>query len=171
MAFTYSRLASTTVGAGGASAITFNNIPQNYTDLIIKGSYRVTVAGPVDGIKVSFNGSTTSFTARSVAGNGTSAFSESTTAARWAGLGAATGATANTFSNFEIYIPNYAGSTNKSFSADAVSENNATAGYNYLFAGLWSNTTAISQITLTPDTASSINQYSTATLYGIRVEL
>ena len=165
---TYIQIGSTvTVGAGGAASIDFSSIPSTYTDLVIKGSFRVTVAGPVDGVKISFNGSTASFTNRSVAGNGSSAFSESTTAARWVGLGAATGATASTFSNFEIYIPNYAGSTNKSFSADAVSENNATAGYNYLFAGLWSNTAAINQITLTPDTASSINQYSTATLYGI----
>jgi hypothetical protein len=168
MANTYTLIASSTVGSGGAATIDFTSIPATYTDLVIKGSFRVTVAGPVDGIKISFNGSTASFTARSVAGNGSSAFSEAATVARWAGLGAATGATASTFSNFEIYIPNYAGSTNKSFSADAVSENNATAGYNYLLAGLWSNTAAINQITLTPDTATLINQHSTAYLYGIK---
>jgi hypothetical protein len=165
---TMTKLASTTVGVGGVASVTFSNIPQGYTDLVVKGSFRVTVAGPVDGIKISFNGSTELFTNRSVLGNGTSAFSESTTSARWVGLGSATGATASTFSNFEVYIPNYAGSTYKSFSAEAVSENNATAGYNYMFAGLWSNPAAINQITLTPDTASAINQHSTFTLYGIK---
>jgi hypothetical protein len=165
---TMTKLATSTVEVGGTASVTFSNIPQGYTDLVVKGSCRVTVAGPVDGIKISFNGSTELFTNRSVLGNGTATFSESTTSARWVGLGAATGATSSTFSNFEVYIPNYAGSTYKSFSAEAVSENNATAGYNYMFAGLWSNPTAINQITLTPDTASAINQHSTFTLYGIK---
>jgi len=165
---TFELIASSTVGSGGAASIDFTSIPSTYTDLVVKCSFRVTVAGPLDGIKISFNGSTSSFTARDIYGNGSSVGSESSTIARWAGLAAATGATASTFSNFEIYIPNYAGSTNKSYSSDAVSENNATAGYNFLFAGLWSNTAAINQITLTPDTASSINQYSTAYLYGVK---
>ena len=75
--------------------------------------------------------------------------------------------TANTFSNFSTYIPNYAGSNNKSYSVDGVTENNATASYQIMYAGLWSNTAAINQITLVPDTLNFV-QYTTATLYGIK---
>jgi hypothetical protein len=76
-------------------------------------------------------------------------------------------ATSSTFGNGELYIPNYAGSTNKSYSADSVAETNATATFMYLTAGLWSNTAAINSITMTPQGGSNFVQYTTATLYGI----
>jgi hypothetical protein len=72
-------------------------------------------------------------------------------------------ATASTFGSGLIYIPNYAGSTNKSYLTDWVTENNATAAYAGFTAGLLSNTAAITDVTLT----GSFVQYSTATLYGI----
>ena len=40
MAFTYSKLAESTVGVSGAAFIDFNNIPQNYTDLVLLYSAR-----------------------------------------------------------------------------------------------------------------------------------
>ena len=76
------------------------------------------------------------------------------------------GATASTFGNAEIYIPNYASSNNKSVSADFVSETNAADAIFGLTAGLWANTSAITSIKLTP--AAAFAQYSTATLYGIK---
>jgi hypothetical protein len=39
----------------------------------------------------------------------------------------AVNSTVNTFSNFEMYIPNYLDSTNKSVSIDTTNENNATS--------------------------------------------
>jgi hypothetical protein len=52
---------------------------------------------------------------------------------------------------------------------DAVSEDNTTNNNASLVAGLWSNSTAISSIAIVP--TNTMVQYSTATLYGIRVEL
>ena len=40
MANTYELIASSTVGAGGASSIDFNSIPNTYTDLLVKLSGR-----------------------------------------------------------------------------------------------------------------------------------
>ena len=37
-----------TVGSGGASSIAFNNIPQTFTDLLIKMSVRASGPGPMD---------------------------------------------------------------------------------------------------------------------------
>lgn len=167
MAFTYSKLAEVTVGAGGTSAITFNNIPQNYNDLIVKLSIRWSNAGP-DGIYVSFNGSTASFTSRIIEASGSAA--SSSTPARLVGGLEGTGYTASTFGNAELYIPNYTSSNNKSFSADSVTENNATAAYSQLIAGLWSNVTAITSLSLTPSSGTFI-QYSTAYLYGVKAEV
>jgi hypothetical protein len=177
MAYTYSKLAETTVGAGGTSAITFDNIPQNYTDLVIKISARTNRASQsVDSLKLTFNGTATSFSNRGVGSDtaGGSAFSftnAGSASIEDSVFTTATNATANTFGSGEIYIPNYTSSNSKSTSGDSTTENNSTQAYPLLTAGLWSNVTAISRITLAPLSGTSINQYSTATLYGIRVEL
>jgi len=80
------------------------------------------------------------------------------------------GYTASTFASGEMYIPNYAGSNSKSFSADSVQETNASLAYSYLIAGLWSDSSAINSIALTPLTGN-FAQHSTATLYGIKAEV
>jgi len=76
--------------------------------------------------------------------------------------------TASTFSNGQIYIPNYAGSNNKSFSVDNVTERNATSIQMCLMAGRLANTSAITSISLVSQTSSNLVQHSTATLYGIK---
>lgn len=173
MAYTYSKLASTTVGAGGTSAITFSNIPQNYTDLKIVVSARessATSAGDVVGY-MRFNGNTgtTNYSSRFVYGDGSAAASLTNSGGAFQICTSAN--TANTFASTDIYIPNYAGSTAKSWSSDTVTENNATAAFAALYASLWTGTTAINNITLSPRGSLSFAQYSTATLYGVRVEL
>ncbi len=75
--------------------------------------------------------------------------------------------TANTFSNVELYIPNYTSNNYKSISQDQVRENNSTTNTNSLMALLWSDTSAINQITLIPFSSGTFDQYSTAYLYGI----
>jgi hypothetical protein len=165
MAYTYSKLAETTVGVGGTSAITFNNIPQNYTDLNVVLSLRATTQ---DSVYISFNGSTSSFTARFLEGNGASA--SSGTGTRYVAFPLT--ATVNTFASSSIYVPNYAGANNKSYSIDSVSEANQTTAYTDLVAGLWSNPSAINQVNISLATGgNTLVQYSTAYLYGIRVEI
>lgn len=163
---TYFKIASVTVGSGGASSIDFTSIPSTYTDLCIKTSLRSAAASVNPGLLIKFNGSATGFTGRNVYGNGSSAASYSDTSGEIGTL-AGNNATASTFGNAEIYIPNYAGSTNKSFSVDSVNENNATSASQYLYANLWSNTAAITSITLLSGGSVNLLQYSTATLYGI----
>jgi hypothetical protein len=160
---TFEKIATTEVGSGGAATIDFSTILTSWTDLAILVSARSTSSGDI--FNLSFNGSTSSF-------SGIYLYYENTTAnsgslARYGGRVNTSSTTASTFSNTMIYIPNYAGSTNKSYSSDSVSENNAAAAPGSLIAGLWSNTAAINQITLTPS-AGNFAQYSTATLYGIK---
>ncbi|CAB4222006.1 hypothetical protein UFOVP1649_5 [uncultured Caudovirales phage] len=80
---------------------------------------------------------------------------------------ASNASTASTFGNAEFYIPNYAGSNYKSASFDGVGENNATQAWMGLGAGLWSNTAAINQLTLTVAGGTTYLTYSSASLYGI----
>jgi hypothetical protein len=165
MAANYVLLEKITVGAAGASSVAFSGIPQTgYTDLVIKGTARGTLGGTAI-LNVSFNGSTSNFTDRYIEGNGATAGSF-TDQPRMVGLVNGSSTTANTFTNFEVYIPNYTSANYKSFSADIVSENNATTAYIEIQAGLWSNTAAITSITLT-GLSSSFVQYSTFYLYGV----
>jgi hypothetical protein len=163
---TMTLISSNTVGSGGISSVTFSSIPATYTDLVVKASLRTDNASNLTGL-ITFNGSSSSFSFRQLEGNGASVASyNGTTNATNTENG--TGTTASTFSSFEFYIPNYAGSTNKSFSVDSVTENNATTAYQDLSANLWSNTAAITSISLAPGSTANFVQYSTFYLYGIK---
>jgi len=163
-------ISSVTVGAGGASTIDFTSIPQTpYTDLIVVYSARTSVVAVSAQLSLKFNAST-GYTAKELLGSGSAVYSFSQSGANFAipGAGAVgNGATANTFANSIIYIPNYASSTNKSFSIDDVNENNGSESWQTIYAGIWSNTAAINQITLYPN-GGTIQQYSTAYLYGLQ---
>jgi hypothetical protein len=160
-----------TVGAGGAATISFSSIPSTYTDLVIKLSGRTNRTGDTNAdIGVTFNGNTSSYSLRDLAGFGTGTSSR-TNPIGTANLGdifaTAANSTSNIFSNFEIYVPNYAGSANKSVSIDTTNENNASGNWSLLVAGLWSNSAAITSITLTPLNSDSFIEHSTAYLYGV----
>jgi hypothetical protein len=119
----------------------------------------------VDEFFVKINTSTSNLTGRSLFGNGSSTSSYAVTSGAFA-YGPAATATASTFGNFSLYFPNYAGSTNKSYSTDGVGENNATEANQVITAGLWSQTTAINAIALYAS-SGNLAEYSSATLYGI----
>jgi hypothetical protein len=167
MANTFELIASSTVGAGGASSIDFTSIPSTYTDLVLLGSTRNNESHIYGDVYVLFNGASTNRSARYLEGSG-SAASSGTQSSNGVGSNQGNSATANTFSNFQLYIPNYAGSNNKSSSADGVSENNATTAYATFTANLWSQTAAINQITLTTTVSYSFQEHSTAYLYGVK---
>ena len=115
MPVTYKKIASVAVGAGGAATIDFTSIPSTYTDLELLWTMKGT-AGSAVATYISFNSSTTNFSAIYLYANGSSASSGSL--ARYIGSCPGTNVTANTFANSKLYIPNYAGSTNKSYSVD-----------------------------------------------------
>jgi hypothetical protein len=166
MATTYKLISSVTVGSGGAANIDLTSIPATYTDILIVGSLRN--SGDSAGATVTVNNSTSGYTSRRLYGDGSSAASDSyvLNGLALAGGANASSYTANTFSNFVLYIPNYAGSNYKSISSDSVTENNSTGAYMSLIATLWSNTAAITSVQLIPG-AGNFVQYSTAYLYGI----
>jgi len=163
MAVTYKLIETVTVGSGGAANITFTSIPQTYTDLKLVCSLRYSATDSVVGT-IQFNGLSTNLSSRILLGSGTAASSTSSASAiQFYGVNP-TSYTASVFGNVEIYIPNYSGSANKSVSIHAVTENNATASFLSLTSGLWSASSAITQITILVGAA----QHSSASLYGIK---
>lgn len=166
-------ISTVVVGSGGASTMQFSNIPQSYTDLLIKISARSTrTAFNQDDLSYTFNGNTaTSYEYRQIRGSGSAVISTTPgpIGYNYAGQINSNTSTNSTFSNVDIYIPNYTSSNNKSSSVDGVQENNATEAYQTLVANIWSNTSPITSIQLLVSiNSNSFTQYSSATLYGIR---
>jgi hypothetical protein len=166
MANTYTLIASSTAGSGGASYVEFTSIPATYTDLKLVLSLRGDQTGTYASSFISFNGSTSGFTNKYIYGDGASAGSFGASNGQNADQNGAT-TTSNTFANTEMYIPNYTLSNSKSVSIDGVTENNATTAYAELGALLWSNSAAITSIRISPNATKNWVQYSTAYLYGI----
>lgn len=162
MATTYTLIASSIVGSGGAANIEFTSIPNTYTDLLLKISLRGSYAAVGDNITLTINNSAIG-TPKTLFGNGATAISSNGDAFVFTG----STATASTFGNGDFYITNYTSSNNKSISFDGVSENNATTAYTFFNAALWSNSAVISSIKLVPAGGGDWSQYSTAYLYGI----
>jgi len=161
-------IAHTEVGTGGPASITFSSIPASYTDLAIVVSARSTRAATDNSATFTFNSSTSNFSGRYLSGSGSA--TESGTVTNYAFQMPAVNATASTFGNVLIYIPNYTSTTTaKSYSVDIVTENNGAPANQTLVAGLWNpaTQTAISSISMTAGLSEGFSQYSSATLFGI----
>lgn len=168
MANTFTKIASVTVGSGGTSSIDFTSIPATYTDLKILHSLRSANSQWAGDISITLNSSTSNFTMRRLFSDNTNYSDTGGGNYNWVGQNPGASPTASTFGNGEIYIPNYAGSNYKPISGDSVTETNgSTYAYRFLGTVLWSNTAAITSISLTSNGGNWI-QYSIAVLYGIK---
>jgi hypothetical protein len=117
---------------------------------------------------MTINGVSTNRTARRLFGNAGSAGSDSGTGAAIRAALPTSTSTANTFGNLSIYLPNYSGSTNKSFSLESVAENNSSTVYEIdMTAGLWSDTAAVSSFLISVGDSSNLVAGSTISLYKI----
>jgi hypothetical protein len=159
------------VGSSGASSISFNNIPNTYTHLQIRGIGRYTTT--TKNLYFDFNGDTTAsnYYTHALYGDGSTAGSGGTQLAI-IGSDAITssGETANTFGAVVIDILDYA-NTNKNKVSRALGGNDLNgSGTIRLTSALWMNTNAITSITLKPQSGLGANfaQNSSFALYGIK---
>jgi hypothetical protein len=166
MPVTYQLISSNVLGSAAAS-VTFSSIPATYTDLVIRTSVRTDRSSAVDGINIGLNNTSTNYSYTFLRGNGSAASSSRDVIySTFRNMDGAS-ATSNTFASNEIYIPNYAGSTNKPFSVTGAQEDNQTTAYIEAYAFLWSNTAAISSIVLSPYVGPNFVSGSSFYLYGI----
>lgn len=162
-------ISSVTVGAGGSASMTFSSIPQTYTDLALVVSARSLGGGFNALLYLEVNADVSvNYTDRNLQGNGSTAASGTNTALPQFLLGRHSGAssTANSFGSTIVTIPNYTGNTNKTISCESVSEHNDPQAFQFLVAGTFPKTTAISSLRLF-DNGGGFAQHSTAYLYGI----
>jgi hypothetical protein len=164
---TYNLISSVSVGSGTASSIDFTSIPSTYTDLIVRMSTRAVATSNFPNTRVRFNSDTGSnYVYRRLYGTGVAAGSDTATETG-AMIGNTNGSdsTTNVFAITEFYIPNYAGSNQKTLVSQTASENNGATAYIFLMANRWNNTSAITSMSIYSD--YNFAQYSTAYLYGI----
>lgn len=150
-----------------ASSITFSNIPQNYTDLKILVSARTSDAGDFSNASLRFNGdSGGNYSYRGMYAYTGSNISGATSGATEIVRVYCTnsGATANTYGNSEIYIPNYSVDGLKTAVLPGTTEKNSSTGpIISASVGSWTNTSPITSIYLGGNFVAG----STFYLYGI----
>jgi hypothetical protein len=162
-------IASSTIGSGGVTSVTFSSIPSTFTHLQIKALARDSRANTATNLIIQFNGDTAANYADHVLyGNATSAVSgadvsqTSTVAIRVTGNNAA----ANCFGAGVIDILDYANTSKYKTMRSISGFDDSSNGQSWLISGLWMSTNAVTSITISP-TTSPILQYSTFQLYGI----
>ena len=159
-------LISSNVLSSSAASVTFSAIPSTYTDLVVRASIRCSAGAAEDTLFVTVNGDTSSNYSRTrLQGNGSTASSARTTSAtniNVGGVNAGT-STSDTFTNLELYIPNYTSTTSDPISIDSAAENNTTAATRLVNAALYRGSSAITSITFGDNFVSGSSFY----LYGI----
>ena len=166
----YELIETIEVGAGGASVLEFQSIPQDGVDLLILLSARTSVSNYYDSTFIYVNGNYPSGAdgrGRNLIGTGSSVSSSDFGGAPGSYDSGST-STSNVFGNASIYISNYASSgTTKSLSVDAVTENNATSARQLISAGLQEETSGNAITSIYLNCFDTYQQYSTASLYKI----
>jgi len=170
MANTYTLIASNTLGASAAS-VTFSAIPATYTDLVLRISARSDNANLYSTFKITYNADTgTNYSETRLYVQDTGTISSATQGSRsnnTARYETGASATSNTFSSFELFLPNYAGTANKPISHFGVSENNSTDAGISTYATLYRGSSAISSIELGNFLGNFVSG-SSFFLYGIK---
>lgn len=164
----YESIQTVTVGAGGASSISFTSIPSTFKHLQIRGITRASSGNAYTKLRFN-NDSSNVYTYHSLFGSGTSALTDVALSQNGASaVTVAAGSLAsNIFSGAIIDILDYT-NTNKNTTIRDLSGFDSNGGGQVVFgSGLWINTSAITQIDLLIS-ASTYAQYSSFALYGIK---
>ena len=165
----FESVATTTVGAGGSSTVSFSSIPSTYKHLQIRGLSRAT-AGGIGAFFIQFNSDTgTNYADHRIEGNGATAYTDRNTSAIRALSGLQAGSTtgANIFGGSVVDVLDYQ-NTSKYKTIRALSGIDNNGSGNIAFgSGLWMSTSAVTSITLIPEN-TAFAQYSSFALYGIK---
>jgi hypothetical protein len=171
VASSYESIATVTVGAGGASSITFSSIPQTYTHLQIRGIdqqyYGVNDRGYM---ALQFNGVTSSIYSRHQlwgTGSGASSYASTDNSYAYSGFSALIGTRTQYFAVNVIDILDYTNANKyKTVRGIGGSDFNGSGDIG-IISSMWPNTAAITSIVI-PGINGTYQQNSTYALYGIK---
>jgi len=156
---TYVKIASQTL-SGSVSSVTFSNLPQNYTHLIIASA--IISNSTSNDTKVQFNNDTNSnYSMTRMYGESSTVASDRSTNATSMHLGRnSTTITPNIF-----HIMNYSNTTTYK---TALGRSGFATGIVLANVGLWRSTSAITSVTILITGGDTFSANSTFTLYGIK---
>ena len=169
MPATYTLIASNTLSSAAAS-VTFSAIPGTYTDLVLRWTARSDAAASAVAIYAKLNTSTGVYSYTTVGVDNNSVVNDrgSNQTANDIGRFSGDTTTSNTFGTGELYLPNYAGTTQKPMSSYSVAENNSSTTYRIrAFAVLANVTSAVTALELTTSSGNFMTG-SSFFLYGIK---
>lgn len=149
-----------------AATVTFSNIPQTYTDLVIVSSLQGSRAIYGADLQTRYNGdSGANYSYTYITENGTAALSNRyANQAEINNAGSIGGNATSVYTPNIIHIFNY---SNTNVYKTSLSRNSHPTVVVQAFVGLWRNTAAITSITFTGN-GYNYNAGSTFTLYGIK---
>lgn len=170
----YESIATTTVGAGGSTTVTFSSIPGTYTHLqmriIAQASTTTEQFNPMY-FDINSDTTSTNYYRHHLQGNGSTVVASAQQLSFIAQIQDKNNS-ASTFSGVIIDVLDYA-NTNKYKTMRCLygGDVNGAGGIVGLASSLWKNTNAISSITLSLSGGSSpkFTEYSSFALYGIKV--
>lgn len=161
----------TQIIASTTATVTFNNIPQTFTDLLILGTSLRDISTGTGSAVLRFNGnssstySATRFYGIGSAGSGSGRQTNATYA--WYGEAGEGGVSEFPCSN-SIFIPSYTSAMPKTWLAESFRERDNTVTYMVTTSGLWRNSSPITSITLYPEqSGTSWSAGTKFTLYGL----
>lgn len=149
-----------------ATSISFSNIPQGYTDLIMVYNCALTAAG--GGMKFQVNGDTgTNYSWTFLQGNGTTVVSGRASADNKIAIPPwqSQVGTTNNSGVGTLNLQNYSNTTTYKTAIAKGGDGGFEAATH---VGLWRNTSAITSITILNQGGTSIKENSTFTIYGIK---
>jgi len=159
-------LGTVTVPSGGSVFIEFTSIPNTYKHLQIRGILQQNVSTDWRGTYMNFNNDTGSnYWWQTLGGNGTSAYSGSSSSQTYLSGGVASGTT-GIWNPTVIDILDYASAKKKVAKVFYGAERNTTPSFMEYLTGTWNNTSAITSIKITVN-ATNFTQYTQLALYGI----
>jgi hypothetical protein len=167
----YESIATTTVGSGGQSTVTFSSIQTSWTHLQLRIFAKTNRALNRDGILITINSdSGNNYTAHGLYGDGANPFTDAGTARTSNIVYRASGNSGATdiFGTMIIDFLNYK-DTNKYKTLRSLGgvDLNGSGEVNF-YSGLWLNSNAITSISLAPAVGTSFLQHSQFDLYGIK---
>ena len=167
----YESIATVTVGAGGSSSVTFSSIPSTYQHLQIRCLARSNRASTRDALSIRTNGNSADYSYHNLYGNGAAVTSQFVDVEPEIAFNDIAGdsATSGVFGAMIIDVLDYASTTKiKTIRGLGGSDNNGSGIVGLNSGAYYTNTNAITSITLLSYGGTALNQYSSFALYGIK---
>jgi hypothetical protein len=169
----YESIATVSVGGGGSASISFTSIPSTFKHLQIRAIARSNFSSGTAGdfLGVRLNSDTgNNYANHNLYGDGSTvaAFATTSQPEMYGQRVSGSDSASSIFGTFVIDLLDYANTNKNSVIRNLGGFDSNGFGRIYFNSGLWLNTAAVTSITIFPGSGSSIDQYSSFALYGIK---